>query len=143
MTCSHSNCVPKARTPSTWVTVLASQPSVSIETETTQRMELAQAPGLADGVHHLAQQVLVGDVVARARVAGALDDLAAEALDLVGGHGAEVVVQRLAGFELLAVDQQGARAAERVAVLVEVAEQGQSGRGRASRAWCHSRSAGR
>lgn len=38
MTCSHSSCVPKARTPSTWVTVLASQPSVSIDTETTQRI---------------------------------------------------------------------------------------------------------
>ena len=39
-------------------------------------------------------------------VAGALDDLAAEAFDLVGRHGAEVVVERIAGFELLAVDQQ-------------------------------------
>ena len=34
-TCSQSNCVPKARTPRTWVTVLASQPSVSMETLTT------------------------------------------------------------------------------------------------------------
>ncbi len=58
-------------------------------------------------------------------VAGALDDLAAEALDLVGRHAAEVVVQRLAGFELLAVDQQRVRARQRVAVLVEVAEQRQ------------------
>ncbi len=67
-------------------------------------------------------------------VAGALDDLAAEALDLVGGHVAEVVVERLAGFELLAVDQQGARPGERVAVFVEVAEQGEAAvdqRGRA------------
>ena len=44
-----------------------------------------------------------------AGVAGALDDLAAEALDLVGGHVAEVVVERVAGFELLAVDQQRVR----------------------------------
>ena len=70
----------------------------------------AEAAGLADGVHDLAQQVLVGEVLGLARVAGALDDLAPEALDLVGGHGAEVVVQRLAGFELLAVDQQRAGA---------------------------------
>ena len=84
---------------------------------------LAEPAGLADGVHHLAQQVLVGDVLGLLAVAGALDDLAPEALDLVGGHGAEVVVQRLAGFELLAVDQQGVGRAERVAVLVEVAEQ--------------------
>ena len=58
-------------------------------------------------------------------IAGALDDLAAEALDLVGGHGAEVVVQRIAGFELLAVDQQRVRPRERVAVFVEIAEQRQ------------------
>ena len=72
---------------------------------------------LADGVHDLAQQFLIGDVVAGAGVAGALDDLAAEALDLVGGHGAEVVVERVAGFELLAVDQQRVGARERVAVV--------------------------
>jgi hypothetical protein len=108
MTCSHSSCVPKARTPSTWVTVLASQPSVSMETDTTQRMESPSAR-LADGVHHLAQQVLVGELVGRGAVAGALDDLAAEALDLVGRPWMrEVVVQRVAGFELLAVDQQRA-----------------------------------
>ena len=63
MTCSHSSWVPKARTPRTWVTVLASQPSVSMETETTQRMRLAEPALLADGVHDLAQQVLVGDVL--------------------------------------------------------------------------------
>ena len=56
-------------------------------------------------------------------VAGALDDLAAEPVDLVGGHLAEVVIQRVAGFELLAVDQQRMGAGERIAVLVEVAEQ--------------------
>jgi hypothetical protein len=38
--------VPKARTPSTWVTVLASQPSVSMETDTTQRMEPPSRPAL-------------------------------------------------------------------------------------------------
>ncbi len=38
--------MPKARMPRTWVTVLASQPSVSIETETTQRMEPPSWPGL-------------------------------------------------------------------------------------------------
>ena len=84
----------------------------------------AELAGLADGVHDLAQQFLVGDVLAGTRVAGALDDLAAEALDLVGGHAAEVVVERVAGFELLAVDQQRVRARQRVAGgLVEVAEQ--------------------
>src|SRR5437764_1309682 len=36
-TCSHSSWLPKARTPRTCVTFWASQPSVSIATETTQR----------------------------------------------------------------------------------------------------------
>ena len=56
-------------------------------------------------------------------VARALDDLAAEALDLVGGHLAEVLVERLARLELLAVDQERVRSGERVAVLVEVPEE--------------------
>ena len=46
-----------------WVTVLASQPSVSIETDTTQRTCSPRRPLLADGVHDLAQEVLVGDLV--------------------------------------------------------------------------------
>ena len=75
----------------------------------------AELAGLADRVHDLAEQFLIGDVVAGAGVAGALDDLAAEALDLIGGHGAEVVVEGIARFELLAVDEQRVRARERVA----------------------------
>ena len=86
----------------------------------------AQAALLADGIHDLAQQVLVAEVVGLAGVAGALDNLAAEAGDLVGGHGAEVGVQGLAGFQLLAVDEQGARARQGVAVFVVVAKQGQA-----------------
>ena len=90
---------------------------------------------LADRVHDLAQQLLVGDVLGGARVAGALDDLAAEALDLVRGHRAEVVVERIAGFELLGVDEQRVGPRQRVAGgLVEVAEQRQAAvleRGRA------------
>jgi len=38
--------VPKARTPRMWVTVLVSHPSVSIETETTQRTCSPSRPGL-------------------------------------------------------------------------------------------------
>ena len=68
-------------------------------------------------------RVLVRDVVGLLAVAGAFDDVAAEAVDLVGSHGAEIIVQLLARFELLTVDQQGTGPAERVAVLVEVAEQ--------------------
>ena len=77
----------------------------------------AKLAGLADGVHDLAEQFLVGDVFAGTRVAGALDDLAAKALDLVGRHAAEVVVERIARFELLAVDEQRVRARQRVAVV--------------------------
>ena len=124
MTCSHRSCVPKARTPSTWVTVLASQPSVSIETGDDAADGAAELARLADGVHDLAEQFLVGDVFACAGIAGALDDLAAKALDLVGGHAAEIVVERIAGFELLAVDEQRVRARERIAGgFVEIAEQ--------------------
>ena len=46
ITCSQRSCVPNARTPRTWVTVRASQPSVSIETETTHRIDPPRAPGL-------------------------------------------------------------------------------------------------
>ena len=46
MTCSQSNWVPKARTPKTWVTVLVSQPSVSMDTDTTQRMDSPSFPTL-------------------------------------------------------------------------------------------------
>ena len=86
---------------------------------------LAEALRLADGVHHFAQQVLVGEGFGLAAIAGAFHDLAAEAFDFVGGHGAEVVVQRFAGFQAFAVDQQRVRAGEGLALLVEVAEQGE------------------
>ena len=46
-----------------WVTVFASQPSVSIETRHDAADVLAELAGLADRVHHLAQQVFVGQVV--------------------------------------------------------------------------------
>ena len=76
----------------------------------------AQLAVLADGVHDFAEQRHVVEFLARLQLVGqlaaALDDLAAEALDLVGRHAAEVVVQRLAGFELLAVDEQRVRARE-------------------------------
>ena len=46
MTCSQRSCVPNARTPRTWVTVRASQPPVSIETETTHRIDPPSVSGL-------------------------------------------------------------------------------------------------
>ena len=86
----------------------------------------AQGALLADGVHHFAQQVLVGDFLAAGQVAGAFHTLAAEALDLVRRHGTELGVQGFAGFQPLAVDQQGVGAGERLALFVEVAEQRQA-----------------
>ena len=76
-----------------------------------------------DGVHYLAQQVMVGQALRLAAVAGARDDFLAEARDFIASGGAEVLAERLAGVELLAVDQQRVRPGERVAVVVEVAEQ--------------------
>jgi hypothetical protein len=61
--------------------------------------------GTADGT--FAQQVLLGDVVGGADVTRALDDFAAETVDFISGHFTEVFFQRLAGFELFRVDQQG------------------------------------
>ena len=46
----------------------------------------AKLSGLADRIHDLAQQFLIGDVFAGAGIAGALDDFTAKAVDLVGGH---------------------------------------------------------
>ena len=83
----------------------------------------AQTARLADGVHRLAEQVLVGEVLGLATVAGALDDLAPKTIDLVGGHPPEILVEPLTALELLAVDEQCLRAGERVAMLVEVLEQ--------------------
>ena len=86
----------------------------------------AEGVRLADRVHDLAQQVLVGEVLGLLPVAGAGDDLAPKALDLVAGGVAEAPVEGFARVELLAVDEQRARAGQRVAVLVEVAEQSQA-----------------
>ena len=76
--------------------------------------------------HHLAEQILVRQVLGLPAVTRPGDDLPPEALDLVAGRGAEVLVERLARVELLAVDEQRAGAGMRVAVLVEVAEQRQA-----------------
>ena len=101
----------------------------------------AKLARLADGVHDLAEQFLVGDVVARAGIACALHDFTAKAFDLVGSHAAEVVVERIARFELLTVDEQGVRARERIAGgFVEIAEQVPGDRSPAW--WCRPRSCG-
>src|SRR5271166_2770324 len=56
ITCSHSNCVPNARTPSTCVTV--GVPALGQHGDGYHAAYLlAQAAGLADSIHHFAQQI--------------------------------------------------------------------------------------
>src|SRR5437870_3501220 len=87
----------------------------------------AQLAMLPNGIHHLAEKRHVVEFLPSLKLIGelaaAFDNLAAEALYFVARHAAEVVIQRFAGFELLAVDKQRIWARERVAVLVEVAEE--------------------
>ena len=106
-----------------WVTVLASQPSVSIETETTQRICSPSWPGLPT-VFMTSRSRSWSVIFSPAlRVAGALHDLAAERSISSAAIVAEVLVERLAGFELLAVDQQRVRPGQAVAMFVVIAEQ--------------------
>jgi hypothetical protein len=83
---------------------------------------LAEPPGLADRVHDLAQEALVGKFL-RGGGAGALRQLAFELLDLGAGVVPELWVQCIARFELRAVDQERARVRAAIAVLVVIAKQ--------------------
>ena len=87
---------------------------------------LAQTAFLAHGVHNFPQQFLVGKALGLLAVSGALDNLAPEAVDLVSCHVAEVVIKCLAGFQLLAIDQQRIGPGELVAMLVEIPKQRQA-----------------
>jgi hypothetical protein len=83
---------------------------------------------LANGVHYLPQQVLLGDIVSSAGISRALHDIATKSVNLVRRHGAEVVVERVAGFELFAVDQKRVWAGQRVASgLIEITEESEPG----------------
>ena len=127
MTCSQRSCVPKARTPRTWVTVLASQPSVSMETETTQRMDPPSRPCLPTVFITSRSSSWSVMFSACAAVAGALDDLAAEALDLVGRPCSRKLSSSASPDSSCSLSIRSVlRAGERVAVLVEVAEQRQT-----------------
>ena len=86
----------------------------------------AESFRLADGVHDLAEQFLIGKILGLLAIAGALDLIPPEALDLVSCRGPEALVEGLARVELLTIDEQGPRTGEGVAVLVEVAEQRQA-----------------
>ncbi len=123
-TCSQSSCVPKARTPRTWVTVLASQPSVSIETLTTHLTCSPSLPALPTVfITSRSRSSSVRSLGIAAGEAGAVFGL--ELVDFAGGDLLEIVAHGLAGFELLAVHQDGVRAVQPGAVAVVVAEDGQ------------------
>jgi len=74
----------------------------------------------ADGIHDFPEQILVGEVLRLAAVAGAFHDLPAEAVDLRRGDLAEMIIQGFAGFELLAVDQERPRPGKLVPIFVVV-----------------------
>ena len=109
------------------MTVFASQPSVSIDTETTQADGATELSVLAHGVHDLTQQLLIADIFSCTGIPGALDSLAAEACNLIGRHAAKLVVEGGADFQLLTVNQQRVRTRERIPRgFVKIAEEGQA-----------------
>ena len=87
----------------------------------------AELAVLAHGVRDLTQQLLIADVVPCTGIPGALDDLAAEACNFIGRHAAKLVIESVAGFQLLTVDQQCVRTSERIPRgFVKIAEEGQA-----------------
>ena len=82
---------------------------------------------LAHGVHDLTQQLLITDIFSGTGIPGALDSLAAETCNLIGRHAAKLVVEGVAGFQLLTVNQQRVRTRERIPRgFVKIAEEGQT-----------------
>ncbi len=86
---------------------------------------LAEPTFAANRIHDLAQENRRPCLGGGDRVDAALDALAAELLDLGGRHLAEGRIEGLAGFELLAVDQQRVGLRKALAVVVVVAEKAQ------------------
>ena len=82
---------------------------------------LAELARLADGVHHLAHDLAVVDVLGLA-AGDAAGVLGAELLDLDGGDLLELIGQLVARLELEGVDEDRARPGDRLAV-VDVGEQ--------------------
>ena len=66
---------------------------------------------------------MIGDFLCLVAIPSAFDDFTAEAFDFVRSNIAKVLVERVAGFELFAINQERARPTERVAVLIEIAKQ--------------------
>jgi hypothetical protein len=85
---------------------------------------LAEAAGLADRVHHLAQQRFVVERFG-ADPREPLAQLATKRLDLACGNLLELGAETLAAVDLLAVDEKRTRSIEPLAVVPDIAEQGQ------------------
>jgi hypothetical protein len=84
----------------------------------------AELPGLTDRVHDLAEKLLICDFVAGTGIAGPLYNFTAEVFNFVGSHAAKIFIERIARFELLAVDENRIRAGERISGdLVKIAEE--------------------
>jgi len=81
---------------------------------------IAKPAFLADGVHNFPQQILVGDALGLLLVTSSFNDLATEALYFNRGHLTEILVQRIAGFQLLTVNEQRMWPGQLVAVLIEI-----------------------
>ena len=82
---------------------------------------LTELAGLADGVHDLAEQVFLGQLIGvAARETGAVFGF--ELLDLAGGDLLEFGAHPFARFELFAVDQDRVRARAPCAALLVVEE---------------------
>ena len=107
--------MPKARTPRMWVTVFASHPSVSIETETTHLTCSPSLPGLPT-VFITSRSRSSSVRSSASRPGNRLAILGLELLDLGSRDRLEVRTHCLAGFELGAVDQDRVGAVQPCAV---------------------------
>ena len=106
-----------------WVTVLVSHPSVSIETETTQRTVSPRRP--TRPTVFMTSRSRSSSVIGSAALpaALALHLFAAELFDLRTDSGAERGVEGFAGVHLFAVDQQRVWPGQAGAMFVVIAEQ--------------------
>ena len=87
-----------------WVTVLVSQPSVSMETETTQRICSPSRPGRPTVFITSRKQRALAGLALRRSGALACREFALELLDLGAGGFPKSLVERVAGFDLAGVD---------------------------------------
>src|SRR4051812_26788848 len=79
---------------------------------------------LANRIHNFAKELLIGNVVSSASVACPLYNFPAEPLNFVRSHATKIVVERIAGLQLLAIDKERVRAGQGIAGdLVKIAEQ--------------------